>query len=208
MEKSIENIWRQGFLQKDALVAPQLNNLYNKKSINFIEKLKRMFHYNHYFIVVLHLISMAIGYFMGGIYLCLFMGIIFVPILITSYKTLKSMGLIDYNSSCYQYLITFDGWIKSAITNYTKVFRFFYPLFFLGLFVGLWLSKSEAILRKFPDAYLVGGVPLFIILAIVVIVGLMIIFGESIYKIDLKLIFGSMFKKLESMIAEMEELRK
>jgi hypothetical protein len=31
MEKSIENIWKEGFLKNDALVAPTLNNLYNQK---------------------------------------------------------------------------------------------------------------------------------------------------------------------------------
>ena len=31
MEKSIESIWKQGFLNSDALVAPKLNNLYNQK---------------------------------------------------------------------------------------------------------------------------------------------------------------------------------
>ena len=43
MEKSIENIWKEGFLKSDALVAPKLNNLYNKKSIHIIDKFKRRF---------------------------------------------------------------------------------------------------------------------------------------------------------------------
>ena len=43
MEKSIESIWKEGFLQKNAMVAPKLNNLYNKKSIHIIDKFKRMF---------------------------------------------------------------------------------------------------------------------------------------------------------------------
>jgi hypothetical protein len=208
MERSIESIWKQGFLQKDALVVPQLNNLYGRKSIHFIEKLKRMLHYNHYFIAGLGIVSMAAGYFMGGVYLGLFMGLIFIPILLSSHNNLKKMDRVDYNSSCYQYLLSFDRWLKSAIANFTKVFRFFYALFFAGWFIGLWLSKSEAILRKFPDAWLVAGVPWFIILAAIIIVGLMIIFGESMYKLDLKLMYGGMFTKLENMITEMEELRK
>ena len=43
MEKSIESIWKEGFLQKNALVVPKLNNLYDKKSIHIIDKFKRMF---------------------------------------------------------------------------------------------------------------------------------------------------------------------
>ena len=46
MEKSIESIWKQGFLDNNAMVAPKLNNLYNQKSIHIIDKFKRMFKIN------------------------------------------------------------------------------------------------------------------------------------------------------------------
>ena len=42
MEKSIETIWREGFLKEDALIVPKLNDLYNQKSQQLIEKLIRM----------------------------------------------------------------------------------------------------------------------------------------------------------------------
>ena len=43
MEKSIETIWKQGFISPESLIAPELNNLYNKKSIHLVDKFKRMF---------------------------------------------------------------------------------------------------------------------------------------------------------------------
>ena len=46
MERSIENIWKEGFRKSDALVAPKINNLYNQKSIHIIDKFKRMFKIN------------------------------------------------------------------------------------------------------------------------------------------------------------------
>jgi len=46
MEKSIENIWKEGFLKNDALVVPKINNLYDQKSIHIIDKFKRMFKIN------------------------------------------------------------------------------------------------------------------------------------------------------------------
>jgi hypothetical protein len=30
MEKSIETIWKEGFLKNDALIAPKINNLYTQ----------------------------------------------------------------------------------------------------------------------------------------------------------------------------------
>ena len=37
MDNSIETIWKKGFLNSDALIAPKLNNLYNQKSQNISE---------------------------------------------------------------------------------------------------------------------------------------------------------------------------
>jgi hypothetical protein len=52
MEKSIENIWKEGFLKSDALVAPKINNLYNQKSKHLTAKFERMFKINLIAIVV------------------------------------------------------------------------------------------------------------------------------------------------------------
>ena len=46
MEKSIETIWKKGFLKNDALLAPKLNNLYDQKSIDIVDKFKRMYKIN------------------------------------------------------------------------------------------------------------------------------------------------------------------
>ena len=42
MEKSIEAIWKEGFLEQDALVAPKINELYNQKSSDIVDKMTRM----------------------------------------------------------------------------------------------------------------------------------------------------------------------
>ncbi len=46
MEKSIEIIWKEGFLKKDALIAPKINDLYNQKSIDIVDKFRRMYRIN------------------------------------------------------------------------------------------------------------------------------------------------------------------
>ena len=42
MNKSIENIWKEGFTNKD-MVIPKINNFYNKKSISLVEKVINTF---------------------------------------------------------------------------------------------------------------------------------------------------------------------
>ena len=38
MNKSIENIWKEGFTNKDLMI-PKINDFYNKKSISLVEKI-------------------------------------------------------------------------------------------------------------------------------------------------------------------------
>ncbi len=64
MEKSIENIWKEGFLKNDALTAPKINNLYNQKSIHIIDKFKRMFRINLISIVVGSLVFLIVSWFL------------------------------------------------------------------------------------------------------------------------------------------------
>ena len=39
MEKSIEQIWKGGFMNNKELTAPKINALYNQKSINLVDRL-------------------------------------------------------------------------------------------------------------------------------------------------------------------------
>ena len=65
MEKSIENIWKEGFLKSDALIAPKINNLYTQKSIHIIDKFKRMFKINLIAIVAFSFIFLIVSFFIG-----------------------------------------------------------------------------------------------------------------------------------------------
>ena len=65
MEKSIEDIWKEGFLKSDALIAPKVNNLYNKKSIDIIDKFKRMFKINLIVIVAFAFASLIMSFLNG-----------------------------------------------------------------------------------------------------------------------------------------------
>ena len=42
MEKSLEAIWKEGFLKNNELVVPKINNLYNQKSQNAVDKLMKI----------------------------------------------------------------------------------------------------------------------------------------------------------------------
>ena len=58
-----------------------------------------------------------------------------------------------------------------------------------------------------PDTYLVYGIPLFYVLPVIVFILLFTIFSKRIYRFDIKTVYGHVMKKLDEMIADMEELR-
>ena len=217
MEKSIENIWKDGFLKSDALVAPKINNLYNQKSIHIIDKFKRMFRINLIAIVVFSFVFLVVSFFVG---IPLTGAIFFVTLMvlvIINKKLLNGLEHIDKGGSSYQYLKAFNQWINEQVSVNEKISTFLYPIIFISMIVGFWFKDAEGellgkrlvneVVIGFPDIYLIYGIPLIAIIVVVLIVGLLAFFGGRIYQWDLNLVYGRVFKKLEELMADIESLR-
>lgn len=206
MEKSIETIWKEGFLKRDALVAPKINNLYHKKSKHIIDKFKRMYKINLVALIVFSLATLVYYFFLGIPYLGAFIFLLFNVYVIVGKKQLNTLEKIDKNANCYQFLKSFDNWMKGVISYNARIARFFYPLIFLATFATLWSANSINITND-PDTYLVIGIPIFWMIGAILVACLMAFFGEQIYKWDFNLVYGRVLKKLDKIIADMEELR-
>lgn len=213
MEKSIETIWKEGFLKNNALVAPKLNDLYNQKSEHLIDKMMRMFRLNGIYVIGLTIFLLLISIISGIPLAGAGMVLLFLPLIIYGQRQLKKVESIDKGASSYQYLKSFNEWLKSAIAGYTKIYRFFYPLFVLTLFFGYWFASptqplTRKLIEKFPNAfYLVNGVPVYWLIGVVMLAILSAIFAGRIYQWDMNTIYGRVFKKLDEILADMEELR-
>lgn len=217
MEKSIENIWKEGFLKSDALVTPKINNLYNRKSIHIIDKFKRMFKINLIAIIVFSLIFLFVSFIVG---IPIMGGIFFVcltALVIINKKLLNGLEKIDKGVSSYQYLKLFNDWLSKQISVNKRISTFLYPIVFMSLLLGFWFKDAEGeflgnrviseLLINFPDLYLVQGIPLIIIIGIILIIGILAFFGGKIYQWDLNIVYGRIFKKLEELLADIENLR-
>jgi hypothetical protein len=217
MEKSIENIWKEGFLKSDALVAPKINNLYNQKSIHIIDKFKRMFKINLIAIVAFSFAFLMISFLVGIPITGIIFFVTLSVLVIINKKLLSDLDRIDMGVSSYQYLKAFNQWVKKQVSINKRMSRFFYPIIFLSMILGFWFKDAEGIplgerlvnevLYGFPDIYLLFGVPLVGIIIVVLILGLLFLFGGRIYKWDLNIIYGNVFKKLEELITDIENLR-
>jgi len=218
MEKSIESIWKEGFLENNALVAPKLNDLYNQKSIDIVDKFRRMYKINIIAIIVFACVLLPIATlakipYMGMSFFVLFSVIVFFAI-----KFKKKLDTIDKNANSYQYLKTFDNWTKEMTSFNTKLSRYLYPFVFLSMVVGFWFGSIggdipgenmvNLLLTKYPDMMVLFGVTLLGIIATVLIVGLLAYFGGKIGEWDLKIGYGRILKRLDILLADMEELRK
>ena len=217
MEKSIENIWKEGFLKSDALVAPKINNLYNQKSIHIIDKFKRMFRINLIAIVVFSFVFLVVSFFVGIPLTGVIFFITLMVLVIINKRLLNSLEHIDRGGSSYQYLKAFNQWINEQVSVNKRISTFFYPVIFISMIVGFWFKDAEGellgkrlvseVLIGFPDVYLIYGIPLIAIIVIVLIIGLLAFFGGRIYQWDLNLVYGRVFKKLKELMADIESLR-
>lgn len=217
MEKSIENIWKEGFLKSDALVAPKINNLYNQKSKNIIDKFKRMFKINLIAIVVFAIAILLITTFNGFPIIGILWFLILLGLVVVNKKLRNSLEKIDYHKNSYEYLMSFNKWLQEQLAINRKMARLYYPLLFISIVVGFWFVDAEGVplgerlvgevIYGFPNIYLVNGVPLIAIVLVLIIAALLALFGGRIYNIDVKIIYGRMFKKIEELITDLEELR-
>lgn len=209
MEKSIENIWKEGFLKNEALVAPQVNNLYTKKSVHLIDRFKKMFASNIRWIIAGSLALLVAAYFAGAILAGLLQFLMMSYVAYTAYHELKALEEIDKGENSFRYLQTFKAWIENSIERYGRMYRVVYPGLILIFYFGLWFSDLMGSLRlKVAESNdnLIFGMHLYTTLFVLVFALIMSIFSKAIHRKDVKLMYGGILRKLDVALADMKDL--
>jgi hypothetical protein len=85
------------------------------------------------------------------------------------------------------------------------------------MILGFWFKDAQGtplgkrlvneVLKAFPDIYLVYGIPLIGIVIALLITILLGFFGGRIYKWDLNIVYGRVFRKLKELMTDIESLR-
>lgn len=216
MEKSIENIWKDGFLKSDSLVAPKVNDLYHQKSKHVVEQLRRMFR-NNLIIIMIASVVFLMCFIYTGVPLAGFLVFALLSWLVYySRKFAQSLEKIDSGMSSYRYLKAFDSGLKDIISKFIRINRFFYPVIITVVCLGILYSTPKPFLEQAiidiiierKDPYTMYGLPVFYLLGVIVYAGLFGVFAGHVYRYDVKLIYGRVLKKLREILADMEELRK
>lgn len=212
MEKSIEQIWKAGFVDTKALIAPKVNDLYTRKSEHIIEKFKRMFRLN------LKAVSVGGIFGLGGLFLLELpiAGIAFfitlAMVFVVNKRELDDLEKVDKCLSSYEYLKSFDKWLKNQVSLNARMAKVYYPFIFLGSALGLWFSAHGPrlygwLLGSSAAEWQINGVPAALLLPVGLITALLWYFGDRLYRMELNAFYGRVMGKLDELLADIEALR-
>src|SRR5690606_18925527 len=131
MENSIETIWKEGFLHEENLVVPRVNDLYNRKSIHLVDRLKRRLRFNLIMILVFAFLFPVMGYFMQVIWQGAAASVLLFLTAWYNKRQIDRIITLDQGATSFDYLRLFNRWLDDARSRSEKIFRFSYPLSFL-----------------------------------------------------------------------------
>ncbi|NLR91906.1 MULTISPECIES: hypothetical protein [Flammeovirga] len=208
MEKSIESIWKKGFIDQDALVAPKINALYEKKSINFVDKFIRDFKINLWgiliFTVPILIVSGLLKAFTFGVLISLHLWFV----VYYGKKKLDELTSLDKTDNSYTYIHQFNDWLQELIQGYTKIYRYVYPALLILFTMGVWQSElQQTIQDNFAPEELFYGMPIHWLIILGIGAVLLCLFTKKLYYMDMNIVYGAQFRKLKDMIKDMEELK-
>jgi len=200
MENSIETIWTKGFLKEEMLAAPQINNLYQKKSKLLIEKLKRTYRTDNRSIIPLAILSIigfsVVGQWILGIYVMVLM----LGMFLLNKKKLASLERISIDTTSYEYLLKYHEMFLQLKRFYTGLLGFGLPIAaIIGYIIFFWNSPLLHDFLQLKVIYIIG-----ILLGLSLVLSAL---GVLAYRLSLKLVYGRFIQKLEEMIADMNELQ-
>lgn len=213
MKQSIETIWKKGFIKNDVLIAPKINHLYDKKSQNIVDKFYKMFEINRKAIIAGAIVILLVLSFIGAPFLGIFVFASLFVLLHVGKQGMEKLNQLDKNTSSYHYLKSFVKWKKDVVAVYEKTYSYFYPILFLATALRFRFSEDgrsiiNQIVANLPDSFMIFGIPGFLLASILIVAGLLAYFAAPIYRKDLDLVYGSTFRKLDELVAEMEDLRR
>ena len=212
MRKTIEATWREGFLNSDALVAPKVNDLYTRKSRHIVDRIQRMQRINEIAIVIGAPIMWIFLSAVGIPYTGAILWTVWVGLLVVRRLYITKFDAPDSSLDSYHYLKALHGWLKDRMVRSRRVQRHLYALTFLAIAIGAGASEPGQLLIRLivqsnPDIRVVNGVPLVLIAGVAAAAIVVDLLGGVIFDFDVNTVYRGVFRKLDEMVAEMEELR-
>ncbi len=212
MTKSIEALWETGFISDKDLTAPKVNDLYNRKAQNMLDKFSQLF-VNNIIVLACSIIALPIlGYFWEMFYFFIYLSLLSTPLIIQGYIEIKNLKKIDKTQTSYDYLKQFDLWFKQLMSTYGRIYSVLYPLLSLGMIAFLLQqepikNKLSNLVERFPTEVLIFSLPYYLVIALGLLVIFVALISKLIYRLDMNIVYGRKMAKLSEILSDMESLR-
>ena len=202
MDKSIEEIWSEGFQDEKYLIPPVINDLYNKKSILTVDKLKSVSKKDNWSIIPLSIITLIFFIIKSKLLFGLYISALMLSLFFLNRKKLKFLYTINTSQSCFQYLGKLQEMIKNNVKSTTRLLGIGLPFFgYVGLCIFIFESNMENfILETYSLKQL-------LIKSIILLMSLSVI-GIISFRLTNYLVYGRLIKKIDEMINELDLLKK
>lgn len=204
MEKSIEKIWNEAFIDEQSLIAPRINNLYNQKSKSIINKIKRTYEFDNRGLLPIAGIVAIGGILLSETIIGLYGTILILCLYYYNTKLLSRFSNLDVKSDNLTYLKNYRKVVKSVSLATKRMFIFVIPFVVLSIFILAFFVKEKSFLSRFIKE----GTTFLEIIGIGGLVALIFsIIAMLAFKLSTKLLYGTLFSKLDDLINEIEGLK-
>jgi len=201
MERSIEDIWKEGFESDKSFKLPLVKDLYTRKSKLIIVKIKSASKWDNLSLIPIALFLFGLFVFLDKILLGFYLGSLLILLFFLNKKMLKKLQVFNSSSNTYQYLINYDAQLKAIQRFYTKLLAIGLPILIIPAY---WLYFQGTPLMS-------GFMGLDMSFQILIVVAIAIVLsglGMLSYKLSTHLVYGKLITRIEEIIHDMEELEK
>lgn len=204
MERSIEKIWNEAFIDEQSLIAPKVIDIYNQKSKSIINKIKRTYELDNKGLLPMAGIVVIGGILLSETIIGAYGAFLILCLYVFNTKLLSRFKTIDVKSDNLTYLKNYRAIITDVTKATKKLFIFAIPLAVLSIFILAHNIKETSFLSKFisEDTSLLQMAGIGLVVAVTVgIIGLIV------FKISTKIVYGTLISKLDDVINEIEEIK-
>jgi len=202
MDKSIEEIWSEGFQDEKYLIPPVINDLYTKKSILTVDKLKSVSKKDNWSLIPLSIITLIFFIIKSKLLFGLYISALILSLFFLNRKKLKFLNTINTSQSCFQYLGKLQEMIKNNVKFTTLLLGVGLPFFvYVGLYIFIFESNTENIIL---ETY---SLKQLLIKSVIILISLSVV-GIISFRLLNYLIYGRLITKIDEMIDELGQLKK
>lgn len=201
MERSIENIWKEGFEAEGSLSIPVIKNLYRRKSKLIIDKIRSTSKKDNISLIPIGMVLLVIFVFIGKVLLGAYIGLLIFSLFLLNRKNLSELDKLDVTSNTYEYVLEYYSRLKGLQKFYTRLLGIGLPLLIVP---GYWMYfEGTPVMADFKSLNI--SIQLGIILIVSILLSAL---GILSYRLSTQLLYGKLLSRLEGIIEDMRDLMK